>query len=69
VPVRRSSNSQLLTAALLSCETIEFLDFCPNESKTGITYLTNISKRFKFNFYFHFEGLLNACDHLQINPK
>jgi len=49
VPLRRTSNSQLLTAALLSCEEIAFLNFSPNDYSKGITYLTNISKRFKFN--------------------
>jgi len=47
VPIRRISKSQLLTAAILSCEEIVFKNFAPNETKFGLTYMSNVSKRFK----------------------
>lgn len=69
VPIRRISKSQLLTAAILSCEEIVFKNFAPNETKFGLTYITNVSKRFKYNYYVNFEGLLNASDYLQVTPQ
>jgi len=45
VPKRRISNSQLLTAAILSNEEIRFDDFSNNQSSNGLTFITNISKR------------------------
>jgi len=50
VPNRRISNSQLLTAAILSNEEIRFDNFSNNQSSNGLTYITNISKRYKFMF-------------------
>lgn len=49
VPITRISKSQLLTAAILTCEEIVFKNFAPNETKFGLTYLSNVSKRFKYN--------------------